>query len=338
MVERGTHQEGPPAAEVFVSYASQDRERVVAVVEELAAAGVSLWVDRERIDGASHWAEEIVNAIASAKVVLLMCSDAAMRSWAVKQEIQLAGESQRALLPLMLEPTRFPAQMRFFLAGWQWIDIADRPSSEWLPRVVRALARAGVRSSVAQDVAPEGPAVVEPAHLKWSLEGLRAVARLTDQIWPVPAQTTRPDPPAMRDLGAPQDDAQHGHRLGSRVELVIESEREGHLLLLDEGTSGAVYCLCPSWFAPDTRLPRGRSVLPRPGARYGAFQVTGRPGREHLLAVVTDEPLGFEWTPEDPGVPARRLSPEDVDALLQKLKGLPPGSWTALSTYFDVVP
>jgi len=54
-----------------------------------------------------------------------MCSDAAMRSWAVKQEIQIAGERQKILLPLILDKTSFPAQMEFFLPGWQWIEVLN---------------------------------------------------------------------------------------------------------------------------------------------------------------------------------------------------------------------
>src|SRR4051794_28114626 len=105
--------------EVFISYASADRARVLPIADRLAAAGVSVWIDRNKIEGATRWAEEIALAIEGCKVLVLACSDASMRSWAVKQEIQLAGEDQKALLPLLLEPTRFPAQLRFFLAGRQ---------------------------------------------------------------------------------------------------------------------------------------------------------------------------------------------------------------------------
>ena len=130
---------------------------------------------------------------------------------------------------------------------------------------------------------------------------------------------------------------QHGHRLGNRVCLAIESDRAGHLLLLDEGTSGKIYCLCPSVFAPETRLPGGRTYLPQQGSRYDAFEVSGRPGREHLLAILTDEPLGLDWMPNDPNVPARVLSPADIDKLLDRLRDLEADRWTALSTYFDVM-
>ena len=55
-----------------------------------------------------------------------------------------------------------------------------------------------------------------------------------------------------------------------------------------------------------------------------------------LLAIVTDEPLGPDWLPDDPKVPARVLSPQDVDLVLERLRILEGDRWTALSTYFDV--
>jgi hypothetical protein len=67
------------------------------------------------------------------------------------------------------------------------------------------------------------------------------------------------------------------------------------------------------------------------------FVVTGIPGREHLLAIITEQPLGLNWMPPDKRVPARVLSEEDVELLMAALEKLPPGSWTALTTYCDVV-
>ena len=65
--------------------------------------------------------------------------------------------------------------------------------------------------------------------------------------------------------------------------------------------------------------------------------VTGHPGREHLLAIVSDEPLDLDWMPRDPNVPARVLSHSDLDDLLGLLNALESDRWTVLSTYFDII-
>ena len=60
------------SADVFVSYSRDDEARVLDVAAKLRAAGVSLWIDQAGLDGASQWSEQIVNALESAKVLLLM--------------------------------------------------------------------------------------------------------------------------------------------------------------------------------------------------------------------------------------------------------------------------
>lgn len=105
--------------------------------------------------------------------------------------------------------------------------------------------------------------------------------------------------------------------MGSYVILAVASDRAGHLLLLDEGPEGIIYCLCPSHLASEKSLQPGCKLLPQRGARYGSFVVTGKPGREHLLAIVSDEPLGLEWLPDDSRSPARVLSRDEVSTLVR---------------------
>lgn len=327
----------PAGAEVFISYASQDRPRALALVDRLASAGVAVWLDRDKLEGATLWAAEIVRAIRACKVLVLLCSDASMRSWAVKQEIQLAGEAQKALLPLLLSQASFPEQIEFFLAGRQWIEVGDRPTAAWLPPLLRALGHAGVR--VGQEPPRAAGPAAPPARLDWSLDELKRLALFNDQLWPVHAAAVPQGQgrSVLRGLGAPQENLTHGFPLGSRMRLVLESDCAGHLLLLDEGPEGKIYCLCPSFFAPDTLLPRGRSVFPQARSRADAFVLTGVPGREELLAIITEEPLDPGWMPRDARIPARVLTPDDVGILLARLKALRAGTWTTLATWFDVI-
>jgi hypothetical protein len=326
-----------PAADVFISYASRDRERVREIAEQLQSAGVSLWRDENDILGGENYGPKIVEGIKNCKVLLLACTDASMRSKNVKQEIQLAWNYGRPYIPLLIEPLdTYPEQVQYWLEGCQWLEVLDHRAEEWLPGVLRSLAAAGAACKVPASTVSE-PAV-PAAFASDGLKGLFLLARFTDQIWPVPADRVHREKEhgVFRDLGAPQEDVKHKLPLGSRVCLAIESENPGQLLLLDVGTSGRIYCLCPSAFAEQTRLEAGRSYLPQQDARYEAFEVLGKPGREHLLAIITDEPLGLDWMPTDRETPARVLSADDIDTLLGRLHQLEGNRWRALSTYFDV--
>src|SRR5207237_307012 len=66
------------------------------------------------------------------------------------------------------------------------------------------------------------------------------------------------------------------------------------------------------------------------------FVLTGIPGREHLLAILTEEPLDLGWMPPNRQIPARILDRADIEQLISLIQSLEPGSWTALATYCDV--
>jgi hypothetical protein len=130
--------------------------------------------------------------------------------------------------------------------------------------VLRALANVGVRCPGVNPASLARVPVIQPTRLDHSLQSLLSIARFTDQIWPVPAERVQRGTArsAVRGLGALQEDVQHGYRLGSRVRLAIqidrslkslwsstvrglgapiESEYQGHLLLLDKGPEGIIY-------------------------------------------------------------------------------------------------
>lgn len=323
--------------EVFISYASHDRPVVLRIAEHLEAAGVKVWMDRSNIEGGAKWAEEIVTAIEAAPVVVLMCTDASMRSWAVKQEIQLAGESRKPLLPIILERTSFPAQMKFFLAGLQWIEVLDRPAAVWLPQILQALSLVGVAFPVEARKLADGKRMTKPMRFDWNWQGLVAIAAFTDQIWPVLAENSDPSRLRLtRDLGAPQEGVHRAFPIGSRLRLHIELQKPGYVIVLDRGPQGSTYCLCPSRFAPTASLPRGISILPQSPRPWDVFMVSGRHGREEILAIVSDEPLGFDWMPADPTAPARILDDSSIARLLSRLRDVEGDRWAALGTYFDV--
>ena len=126
---------------IFVSYASVDRDRVLQIVETIRYAGVEVWVDLEGIGGGENYGFEIVEAIKGCWQFVLMCTPAALASRNVRQEIQIAWNHNRPYLPLLIEPTTFPNEVQYWLEGSQWIEVLGHPESQWLRKVLQALAR-----------------------------------------------------------------------------------------------------------------------------------------------------------------------------------------------------
>src|SRR5690349_5159853 len=106
-------------ADIFISYSSKDRPKAEQLTEMLTSAGLSVWIDKEGIDPASRWSEEIVEAIDHCQVFIIVLSEYSVASHNVVKELSLASEKQKKILPLSLDPIEIPPSMQYALAGIQ---------------------------------------------------------------------------------------------------------------------------------------------------------------------------------------------------------------------------
>jgi len=132
------------SAEVFVSYARTDRERVMELVERMRSAGIGVWVDEGGIHGASLWGQEIVDAIDASKVMILMISDSSITSDNVVKELSIASEDKKPILPVYLHGSEIPKSMRYQLAGIQHIEFFEGQEDEAFQSMLVSLSRLGV--------------------------------------------------------------------------------------------------------------------------------------------------------------------------------------------------
>jgi hypothetical protein len=166
------HMANPPA-HVFLSYASADRERALEIAEALQAAGIRTWIDRTGISGGSAWAETIAAAVRSRSVLAVLCSQQSVASRNVRQELQLAWDHGKPIVPLLMEPMTFPDGVAFFLQGTQWLELFDGSREVWLPKVVATMEQFGapsvdvaadsvISTSVASEVRRDGSLPISP--------------------------------------------------------------------------------------------------------------------------------------------------------------------------------
>jgi hypothetical protein len=105
-------------ADVFVSYSSQDRARVVPLVEAIQRRGWSAWWDRN-IDAGSAFDREIERAIDEAKCIVVVWSRASVDSDWVRNEAT-EGLDRGILVPVAIDAVRPPLAFRRV----QTIDLA----------------------------------------------------------------------------------------------------------------------------------------------------------------------------------------------------------------------
>jgi Tol biopolymer transport system component len=97
-------------ADIFVSYASEDRERVRPIVEELEARGFSVWWDT-RIGIGASFDREIERELRAASCVVTVWSTASVDSDWVREETQ-DGLDRNILVPIQIDDCRLPLGFR----------------------------------------------------------------------------------------------------------------------------------------------------------------------------------------------------------------------------------
>ena len=97
-------------SDIFISYASADRERAKILADVLAEQGWSVWWDRV-IPPGKQFDEVIEEALDAAKCVVVLWSQASTASTWVKTE---AAEAMRrkALIPAVIENVKIPLEFR----------------------------------------------------------------------------------------------------------------------------------------------------------------------------------------------------------------------------------
>jgi hypothetical protein len=109
--------------QVFISYSRRDSEVVESIVSQLEAEGIEAWLDREDIKPGKQWRKQIVEAIDTAEAFILHLSPDSGASDNVLKELNLAEEAlEPFVLPIMLKEMKIPDEMRYQLAGTQFIS------------------------------------------------------------------------------------------------------------------------------------------------------------------------------------------------------------------------
>ncbi len=84
-------------------------------------------------------------------------------------------------------------------------------------------------------------------------------------------------------------------KTGSYIRFEVNLEIPGYLLLLQKDTLGKLWCFCPSCFAPQPKLEKGKTILPQEGSETNSLCIEGTPGIEVILAVVTQDMPKLQW-------------------------------------------
>src|SRR5579863_7944831 len=127
-------------SDIFVSYCTNsDREVAHDLVAYVESRGIECWIAPRDVQGGMEWAEEIVNAITVAKVMVLIFSASANSSPQVRREVMLAVHRGVRVVPFRIEDIAPAASLEYFLGGHQWLDAFPPPLEPHYARLVTCL-------------------------------------------------------------------------------------------------------------------------------------------------------------------------------------------------------
>ena len=126
------------AQQVFISYASSDKIIAERVCGALENAGISCWMAPRNIEPGTDYPTALVEAINSARALLVILTESAAASPHVLSEVGHAFSSRKRIIPFRISQKTLPEDLEYFLSLTQWLDAPDGCTDQSLKRLVEA--------------------------------------------------------------------------------------------------------------------------------------------------------------------------------------------------------
>jgi TIR domain len=116
---------------IFVSYSQADQGCAYDLVTRLEADGIACWIAPRDITPGSDWAAEIIDAIAAARLMVLVFSASSNESSQVHREVERAVHKRVQVLPFRIDDVQPSKSLEYFLSSQHWMDAFPRPAEHY---------------------------------------------------------------------------------------------------------------------------------------------------------------------------------------------------------------
>ena len=189
-------------ADVFISYATADKSAADSICAALERGGIVCWIAPRDVTPGVFYADAIVQAINSARILIVVLSVNSACSQHVLREVERASAKRRPLVAFRLDTTSLPTGLEYFLSASHWLDASGVKIERALPglldavhRLLRPPGKPVISTSIRDDStvnASGGVAVTKGATPKQRRNGLWIAAAvvavllalLADKFWP----------------------------------------------------------------------------------------------------------------------------------------------------------
>jgi len=127
------------AHHVFISYSDKDKSIADALCSTLEAGGVRCWITPRDLLPGKDWAEQIIDAIAVSRVMVLLLSASSNESTQVKREVERAVNKNVIVIPFRIENVTLSKTLEYHLSATHWMDALTRPLEKHLQTLAQKI-------------------------------------------------------------------------------------------------------------------------------------------------------------------------------------------------------
>lgn len=136
-------------SDIFVSYASQDRDAAFRIVAFLEQNGIRCWVAPRDVPPGMEYGQAIIEGIAQSRALVLILSDQSNESQFVRKEVERAVSKTKPVLPVRIREVKPSGSLEFFISSSQWVDAWKSPMEQHLLPLVAAIKAMGTPGAAA---------------------------------------------------------------------------------------------------------------------------------------------------------------------------------------------
>ena len=136
------------AHQVFISYASEnvnsttsDRQVADQICTALESQGIRCWIAHRDILPGDDWMDAIIDAVDQTKIIVLVFSANTEKSQWVKDEIKLALEEKRRIIPFRIQDVYPKRALRLLKVRCQWMHAFTPPLEKHIETLVKIVSR-----------------------------------------------------------------------------------------------------------------------------------------------------------------------------------------------------
>lgn len=110
------------AHDVFISYSSKDKYTADAICHVLEQNKIKCWIAPRNIASGKPYAEGIMDAITTTKIVVLVFSDNSQQSQFVQNEVKIAFTNNKPIISFNIDGSLPEDEMEYYLKINHWLD------------------------------------------------------------------------------------------------------------------------------------------------------------------------------------------------------------------------